>query len=74
MLLSPREIDVVRLLADDYTQVEIAGALGVSRHTVRHYIERAKLKLRVFTLPGLVCAAIQAGYVVRFDHMTSVPD
>ncbi|MCR5743652.1 MAG: response regulator transcription factor [Lachnospiraceae bacterium] len=41
---SPREYDVVRLLADGKSRQEIADELGISSRTVRFYIDELKSK------------------------------
>ncbi|GAB2460804.1 response regulator transcription factor [Comamonas humi] len=46
-LLSAREAEVLRLVARGYTVDEVAGALGVSRHTVRTFVRRIYAKLQV---------------------------
>ena len=43
--LSPRESDVLSLLAVGYTRSQAADYLGISSHTVRVYIESARRKV-----------------------------
>ena len=43
--LTPRELEVARLIAQRHTNREIAAILGVSIHTARHHAERVKRKL-----------------------------
>jgi DNA-binding CsgD family transcriptional regulator len=45
--LTPREIEVVRLLARGLRNREIADALSLSEYTARNHTERALLKLGV---------------------------
>lgn len=45
--LTPREAEIAELLARRLTNREIAEALGISRHTVRHHAERVFAKLGV---------------------------
>jgi DNA-binding CsgD family transcriptional regulator len=52
--LTPRERDIIALLAADHSCGEVASALELSSHTVRHYVERLKLRFRRSTLHGLV--------------------
>ncbi|MDQ6690125.1 MAG: helix-turn-helix transcriptional regulator [Gemmatimonadota bacterium] len=47
--LTGREVEVARLLAEGKTNLEIAGALGVSTFTARHHTESVMLKLGVRT-------------------------
>lgn len=43
--LTPRELEVARLLARRATNEEVAAALGVSPHTARHHVQRVLEKL-----------------------------
>jgi DNA-binding CsgD family transcriptional regulator len=45
--LSPREVEVARLLADGLSTRELSAALRVSSHTARHHTENVLRKLRV---------------------------
>lgn len=45
--LSAREAEVLRLVARGFTTDEVAGALEVSRHTVRSFVRRIYAKLQV---------------------------
>ena len=44
-LLTPREIEVLRDVADGLTNKEIAGHLGISLHTVKFHLESLMRKL-----------------------------
>jgi len=46
-LLTPREIEVLRDVADGLTNKEIAGHLGISLHTVKFHVESLMRKLVV---------------------------
>jgi two-component system nitrate/nitrite response regulator NarL len=46
-LLSKRELEVVRCLAEGLTNREIAGRLGLSQHTIKNYLFRVFDKLGV---------------------------
>ena len=73
-LLSKREMDVVRSLAEGLTNREIAERLGLSQHTIKNYLFRvfdklgvsSRLELLFMTLtqPG----ALQAGSANEFAH------
>ena len=52
--LTPREHDILTFLLADRTCREVAAALELSSHTVRHYIERLKLRFGKSTLHGLL--------------------
>jgi two-component system, LuxR family, response regulator FixJ len=57
--LSPREIDVFRLLAGGLGTKEIAANLEISVKTVEAYRSRLMLKLRAHSLVELVHRAIR---------------
>jgi DNA-binding CsgD family transcriptional regulator len=46
-LLTPRELEVLRDVADGLTNKEIAGHLGISLHTVKFHVESLMRKLGV---------------------------
>jgi two-component system nitrate/nitrite response regulator NarL len=46
-LLTPRELEVLRDVADGLTNKEIAGHLGISLHTVKFHVESLMRKLVV---------------------------
>ena len=52
--LTPRERDILTLLMADRTCKEDAAVLELSGHTVRHYIERLKVRFSKATLHGLL--------------------
>jgi len=60
-LLTGREREVPRLLAQGWRTKEIAGTLGISAKMVETYRARIMMKLRIDTLAGLVRFAIRAG-------------
>jgi two-component system response regulator NreC len=57
--LSPREIEVLRLIALGYTSAEIAGRLHLSRRTVETHRARIYGKLGMSTRAGLVQFALR---------------
>jgi DNA-binding CsgD family transcriptional regulator len=59
--LSPREREVVRLVAGGQTNREIAQALVVSRQTVAGHLQSAMRKLHVTSRTALAVAAVEAG-------------
>lgn len=65
--LSPRELDVVRLVADGYRASEIAARLGVSIKTAEAHRRNAMRKLAVTTVADLVRLALREGLVVGND-------
>jgi DNA-binding NarL/FixJ family response regulator len=61
--LTPREREIVRLIATGLSNEEIAGQLYVSRSTVKTHAGRAMLKLAARDRAQLVVAAYEAGLV-----------
>lgn len=59
--LSPREVDVARLLAGGRTNREIAEALFLSPKTVARHVETAMRKLGVTSRTALAVRAVEAG-------------
>lgn len=60
--LTPREVEVLRLLADGLDGAEIALALGISPGTVRTHVEHMRDSLDCGTRAGLVAK----GYRLRY--------
>jgi DNA-binding CsgD family transcriptional regulator len=59
--LSPRELEVVRLVIAGRTNREIAAALSRSPHTVTKQLQAAMRKLRVGSRTALAVSAINIG-------------
>jgi HD-GYP domain-containing protein (c-di-GMP phosphodiesterase class II)/DNA-binding CsgD family transcriptional regulator len=57
--LTDREIDVLRLLAAGWSRRQIASALSVSEHTVRHHLEHIYAKIDVRTRVEATLFAIE---------------
>jgi DNA-binding NarL/FixJ family response regulator len=57
--LSQRERQVLMLVADGYTNYQIARRIGISEHTVDTYIRRIRQKLRLGNKAQLARAAMQ---------------
>jgi two-component system response regulator NreC len=64
--LSDRERQIVQLVAEGYTNRQIAGSLGIGLKTVDTYRTRVMTKLGIHDTPGLVRYAIRKG-MVRAD-------
>lgn len=62
-LLSPRELQVVQLLAEGQDVRGVAQALGLSVHTVRDYVKSLLEKLGAHHQLGAVVAAHRAGLI-----------
>jgi len=73
-LLSKREMDVVRSLAEGLTNREIAERLGLSQHTIKNYLFRVFDKLGVSSRLELLfmtltqAGTLQAGSPSEFEH------
>ncbi len=61
LTLTPRQRDIVRLMADGYATVDIARMLGLSPFTVKSYIERIYQRLSVYSRAGAVGLALRRG-------------
>jgi DNA-binding CsgD family transcriptional regulator len=61
--LSPREIQVLKLVVEGRTSKEIARLLGVLPTTVDTYRSRIMAKLGVSDVPALVRIAIRCGLI-----------
>ncbi len=60
--LTPREIEVLRLLADGLDGTEIAETLGIRAGTVRTHVENMRDSLDCHTRAGLIAK----GYRLRY--------
>lgn len=60
-LLSTREKDVLKLIAQEFTTQEIADKLFLSKHTIESYRKTLITKLKVRNLAGLTKYAIKLG-------------
>ncbi len=61
--LSPREREILLLLADGETTASTAERLGVSEATVRTHVERMRSKLNVNTRAAVVAEGFRLGYL-----------
>jgi DNA-binding NarL/FixJ family response regulator len=62
--LTPREIDVLRLMAEGVGNKELAWRLGISDHTVKSHIGSIFNKLDVSTRTEAVTAGIRRGLIL----------
>ena len=60
-MLSPREVEVLRLLAGGCTYRGVARRLSISTHTVVSHVKNAYRKLEVHTAASAVMRAIELG-------------
>lgn len=62
-ILSNREKEIIRLIADEYTTDEIAEKLFISKHTIDAHRKNIFLKLQVKNIAGLIKKGIQLGVI-----------
>lgn len=65
--LSPREKEILQLIAEEHTSADIAEVLAISEKTVEKHRTHLMDKLNVKNLAGLVRLAIRYGLVDRND-------
>jgi DNA-binding CsgD family transcriptional regulator len=63
--LSRREVEIIQLVFADEKDGNIAGSLGISRHTVDTYLRRLYAKLQVSSRPQLILLIV-AEYLNRY--------
>jgi DNA-binding NarL/FixJ family response regulator len=61
--LTPRQIEIVQLIAEGYTNREIADQLDVSLKTVESHRSQAMSRLDIHDVPGIVRYAVRMGLV-----------
>ncbi len=61
--LTPREQEVIRLIAEGRTTVEIAGTLTISPHTVRRHRDHIMAKLNFHSKADIIRFAIHRGLI-----------
>jgi DNA-binding NarL/FixJ family response regulator len=61
--LTPRELEVLQLVAEGRSTKQIADTLGISAKTAESHRKRVKGKLRIHDTAGLVRYAIRQGIV-----------
>ncbi len=62
--LSPREIDVLCMLAMGLNRAQAAESLAISEHTFRTYVESARFKLGATNTTQAVARAVAEGLVI----------
>ncbi len=62
--LSPREIDVLTMLAMGLSRAQAADSLAISEHTFRAYVESARFKLGATNTTQAVARAVAEGFVL----------
>jgi len=61
--LTPREIDILRLISRGYTYARAAERLGISAHTVASHIQKIYRKLGVHSAGAAVMRAVKLGFI-----------
>ena len=61
VMLTPREREVLRLLADGMSAKEVALRLNITARTVESHIDKLRLKTRTRNRTHMVAQAIQHG-------------
>ncbi len=69
--LTPRERQVLRLIAEGKSSKEIASDMGLSPETIRSYRKAMMKKLGIHNVAGLTQLAITSGIVDRFEAEVS---
>lgn len=62
--LSPREVDVLTMLAMGLNRAQAAESLDISEHTLRAYVETARQKLGATNTTHAVARAVAGGFVL----------
>jgi DNA-binding NarL/FixJ family response regulator len=65
--LTPRELQILQLMANGATPEELSAGLGMSRHTLRTHTQNILTKLGVHTKLDAIVAAIRFGKVTTID-------
>lgn len=60
---SPRELDVLKLLAEGMSTFEAAAELNLSEYTVRDYVSSIMKKMKVRNRTEAVARAIREGFI-----------
>jgi|SRR5579871_1206124 len=65
--LTPREVEVLRLVAEGMRNKEIAGELGISEQTAQGHVKNILAKLKVNDRTGAVAVALRRG-IIHMDR------
>jgi DNA-binding CsgD family transcriptional regulator len=61
--LTKREIEIIRLLSEDYDSIEVAGLLCISRKTVDTHRKNIMKKIKAKSVVGVVRFAFKNGLI-----------
>ncbi|MGB1095887.1 MAG: helix-turn-helix transcriptional regulator, partial [Paracoccaceae bacterium] len=67
-LLSKRELECIRLIANGHSMSEISKALDVSSNTVRYHLDNCRKKLEAKTMTHAVALCAQYGLLGRIGN------
>ncbi len=70
--LSPREVEIIQFVFADEKDGNIAGSLGISRHTVDTYLRRLYAKLNVSSRPQLILRVIGEYFQAGRDEPNTI--
>ena len=62
--LTPREVDVLRMLAEGLGNKHVAARLGISEHTVKTHVTSIFEKLGVSTRAEAVATGVRVGLIL----------
>lgn len=62
-VITQREIEIIKLIAEEFTTNEIADKLFLSHHTIENHRNRILLKLDVKNTAGMVKKAMENGWI-----------
>ena len=69
--LTPRELEILELVANGFSAKEVANTLGIAPRTVERHTENARTKMRARNRPHMVTLAISAGILLIEPSATS---
>jgi LuxR family transcriptional regulator, transcriptional regulator of spore coat protein len=65
MMLTAREVEVIRLLAMGLSAKQVAEQLSIAPRTVEHHIDHARLKTHTRNRVHMIAHAIHEGIIAR---------
>lgn len=60
---SPRQLEILQMLAQGISQTDVAKHLGISRQTVKNHLYNLHLKMEVSGTTELLFQSLKLGYV-----------
>lgn len=69
--LTPREFQILKLIAFEHSSLEISKILYVSNHTVLSHRKNLLMKLKARNTAGLVRKAFELGFLDIYTSLTS---